>query len=61
LEKEEIITTARKIVFGSNDGSISTLTLLAGVTGGALSRGQILIAGAISMGYRGLNILEIGN
>jgi predicted membrane protein (TIGR00267 family) len=35
----------REIVFGFNDGSISTLALLAGVTGGALTRGQILIAG----------------
>jgi predicted membrane protein (TIGR00267 family) len=35
----------REIVFGFNDGSISTLALLAGVTGGALARGQILIAG----------------
>lgn len=45
----------REIVFGFNDGSISTL--LAGVTGGALARSEILIAGisgviagAISMG-----------
>jgi predicted membrane protein (TIGR00267 family) len=35
----------REIVFGFNDGSISTLALLAGVTGGALARGQILVAG----------------
>jgi VIT1/CCC1 family predicted Fe2+/Mn2+ transporter len=35
----------REMVFGFNDGSISTLALLAGVTGGALARGQILIAG----------------
>lgn len=47
----------REIVFGFNDGSISTLALLAGVTGGALAHGDILIAGvsgvvagAISMG-----------
>jgi VIT1/CCC1 family predicted Fe2+/Mn2+ transporter len=37
--------SVREIVFGFNDGSISTLALLAGVTGGALIRGQILIAG----------------
>ncbi|MGQ9588333.1 MAG: VIT1/CCC1 transporter family protein [Thermoplasmata archaeon] len=35
----------REIVFGFNDGSISTLALLSGVTGGALARGQALIAG----------------
>lgn len=48
-------------MFGFNDGSISILTLLAGVSGGALSRGQKLIAGAISMAIGGLNILEIRN
>ncbi|NIR87054.1 hypothetical protein GWO13_05555 [Candidatus Bathyarchaeota archaeon] len=61
LNQDEIVETARtniqegeqwhkkinvrEIVFGFNDGSISTLALLAGVTGGALARGQILIAG----------------
>lgn len=35
----------REIVFGYNDGSVSTLALIAGVTGGALAREQILIAG----------------
>ncbi|HEX9906980.1 MAG TPA: VIT1/CCC1 transporter family protein [Thermoplasmata archaeon] len=47
----------REIVFGFNDGSISTLALLSGVTGGALTHGQALVAGisgvvagAISMG-----------
>jgi predicted membrane protein (TIGR00267 family) len=48
LEEEERWhkkVNVREIVFGFNDGSISTLALLAGVTGGALMRGQILIAG----------------
>jgi predicted membrane protein (TIGR00267 family) len=61
LEKDEIVSLAKKnleegecwhkkvnvreIVFGFNDGSISTLALLAGVTGGALAHGQILVAG----------------
>jgi predicted membrane protein (TIGR00267 family) len=72
MEKEEVVRIAKKsleegerwhkkvnvreIVFGFNDGSISTLALLAGVTGGSLAEGQILIvgisgmiAGAISM------------
>ena len=61
LENEEVVRIARQnledgerlhkkvnvreIMFGFNDGSISTLALLAGVTGGALARSQILIAG----------------
>jgi predicted membrane protein (TIGR00267 family) len=61
MEKAEIVKTAtknleegerwhkkvnvREIVFGFNDGSVSTLALLAGVTGAALARGQLLIAG----------------
>ena len=61
LENDEIVSLAKKnleegerwhkkvnvreIVFGFNDGSISTLALLAGVTGGALAHGQILVAG----------------
>ena len=36
-------TNVREIIFGFNDGTISTLALLAGVTGAALSKGQILI------------------
>jgi len=47
----------REIVFGFNDGSISTLALLSGVTGGSLSHALAVIAGvsgvvagAISMG-----------
>ena len=61
FEKDEIVSLAKKnleegehwhkkvnvreIVFGFNEGSISTLALLAGVTGGALAHTQILIAG----------------
>ena len=61
MDKDEIVSLAKKnlvegenwhkkvnvreIVFGFNDGSVSTLALLAGVTGGALARGQILVAG----------------
>lgn len=61
LDKEEIVRIAKQnlengerwhkkvsvkeIVFGYNDGSVSTLALLAGVTGGALAHNQILIAG----------------
>lgn len=72
MEKEKVVRIAKKnleegerwhkkvnireIVFGFYDGSISTLALLAGVTGVSLARGQTLtvgisgvIAGAISM------------
>ena len=61
MEKDEVVRLAKKnlvegerwhkkvnvreIVFGFNDGSISTLALLAGVTGGALAHGRILVAG----------------
>ncbi len=56
-EKWHKRTNVREIIFGFNDGSISILALLAGVTGGALAQGSIIIAGisgvvagAISMG-----------
>ena len=35
----------KEIVFGFQDNSIAILALLAGVTGGSLQRGQILLAG----------------
>ena len=44
-EKWHKKTNVREIVFGFNDGTISTLALLAGVTGATLTQGQILIAG----------------
>jgi len=50
-------TNVREIVFGFNDGSISILALIAGVTGGSFLQGHIIavgisgvVAGAISMG-----------
>ncbi len=56
-EKWHKRTNVREIIFGFNDGSISILALLAGVTGGALAQGSIIVAGisgvvagAISMG-----------
>jgi VIT1/CCC1 family predicted Fe2+/Mn2+ transporter len=56
-EKWHKRTNVREIVFGFNDGSISLLALLAGVTGGSFAQGHIIavgvsgvIAGAISMG-----------
>jgi predicted membrane protein (TIGR00267 family) len=44
-EKWHSRVSIREIVFGANDGSVSTLALLAGVVGGALLRFQIIIAG----------------
>lgn len=44
-EKWHSKVSMREIVFGFNDGSVSTLALLAGVTGGNLSLLNILIAG----------------
>ena len=38
-EKWHKKTNVREIVFGFNDGTISTLALLAGVTGAALTQG----------------------
>jgi VIT1/CCC1 family predicted Fe2+/Mn2+ transporter len=35
----------KEIVFGYQDNSIAILAMLAGVTGGSLQRGQILMAG----------------
>jgi VIT1/CCC1 family predicted Fe2+/Mn2+ transporter len=35
----------KEIVFGFQDNSIAILAMLAGVTGGSLQRGQILMAG----------------
>jgi VIT1/CCC1 family predicted Fe2+/Mn2+ transporter len=44
-EKWHSRLSIREIVFGANDGSVSTLALLAGVVGGALLRSQVIIAG----------------
>jgi len=56
-EKWHKRTNVREIVFGFNDGSISILALLAGLTGGSFAQGHIIaagvsgvVAGAISMG-----------
>jgi len=35
----------KEIVFGFQDNSIAILAMLAGVTGGSLQRGQVLMAG----------------
>nr|MDO8134597.1 VIT1/CCC1 transporter family protein [Candidatus Njordarchaeum guaymaensis] len=55
-EKWHSRVSVREIVFGFNDGSVSTLAFLAGVVGGALGRSEVLIsgisaviAGAVSM------------
>lgn len=50
----------REIVFGYNDGSVSTLALLSGVTGGTLARNWILIAGFSAVVAGGIS-MAIGN
>jgi predicted membrane protein (TIGR00267 family) len=50
----------REIVFGYNDGSVSTLALLSGVTSGALARDQILIAGFSAVVAGGIS-MALGN
>ncbi len=50
----------REIVFGYNDGSVSTLALLSGVTGGALSRELILVAGFSAVVAGGIS-MAVGN
>jgi predicted membrane protein (TIGR00267 family) len=50
----------REIVFGYNDGSVSTLALLSGVTGGALTRELILVAGFSAVVAGGIS-MAVGN
>jgi VIT1/CCC1 family predicted Fe2+/Mn2+ transporter len=58
-EKWHSRVSVREIVFGFNDGSVSTLALLAGVIGGALGRSEVLIAG-ISAVIAGAVSMAIG-
>ncbi len=50
----------REIVFGYNDGSVSILALLSGVTSGALTREQILVAGISAVVAGGIS-MAMGN
>lgn len=50
----------RDIVYGANDGIITTFAVVAGVTGGALSAHTILIVGAANLFADGLS-MGVGN
>ena len=50
----------RDIVYGANDGIITTFAVVAGVTGGALSAPTILIVGAANLFADGLS-MGVGN
>lgn len=50
----------RDIVYGANDGIITTFAVVAGVTGGALSARTILIVGAANLFADGLS-MGVGN
>ena len=50
----------RDVVFGANDGLITTFAVVAGVTGGALSPSAVLIVGAANLFADGLS-MGVGN
>jgi VIT1/CCC1 family predicted Fe2+/Mn2+ transporter len=50
----------RDIVYGANDGIITTFAVVAGVTGGALSSNAVLIVGAANLFADGLS-MGVGN
>jgi VIT1/CCC1 family predicted Fe2+/Mn2+ transporter len=58
-EKWHSRVSVKEIVFGFNDGSVSTLAILAGVIGGNFGRAEILIAG-ISAVIAGAVSMAIG-
>jgi hypothetical protein len=50
----------RDLVYGANDGVITTFAVVAGVAGGALSHSAVLIVGAANIAADGLS-MAIGN
>jgi VIT1/CCC1 family predicted Fe2+/Mn2+ transporter len=48
------------LVYGANDGIITTFAVVAGVTGGALSHSAVLIVGAANLAADGLS-MAVGN
>jgi VIT1/CCC1 family predicted Fe2+/Mn2+ transporter len=50
----------RDVVYGANDGLITTFAVVAGVTGGALSPSAVLIVGAANLFADGLS-MGVGN
>lgn len=50
----------RDLVYGANDGIITTFAVVAGVTGGSLSHSAVLIVGAANLAADGLS-MGVGN
>ena len=50
----------RDLIYGANDGIITTFAVVAGVTGGSLSTGAILIVGVANLFADGLS-MGVGN
>jgi VIT1/CCC1 family predicted Fe2+/Mn2+ transporter len=50
----------RDLIYGANDGIITTFAVVAGVTGGSLSSGAILIVGVANLFADGLS-MGVGN
>ena len=50
----------RDLVYGANDGIITTFAVVAGVAGGALSQSAVLIVGAANLAADGLS-MAVGN
>lgn len=53
-------TTFRELVYGANDGIITTFAVVAGVSGGGLSLRVVLIIGAANLLADGLS-MGVGN
>jgi VIT1/CCC1 family predicted Fe2+/Mn2+ transporter len=50
----------RDLVYGANDGIITTFAVVAGVTGGSLSHAAVLVVGAANLAADGLS-MGVGN
>jgi len=50
----------RDLVYGANDGIITTFAVVAGITGGSLSQSAVLIVGAANLAADGLS-MGVGN
>jgi len=64
VEPEGVVATTRHyirdLIYGANDGVITTFAVVAGVTGGALSTRAVLIVGAANLLADGLS-MGVGN
>ncbi len=50
----------RDLIYGANDGIITTFAVVAGVAGGSLSQSAVLIVGAANLAADGLS-MAVGN